>query len=173
MKRVLIESPFAGDVQRNIRYAKACVMDCLKRGEAPYASHLFFTLEGLLDDNIPEERALGIEAGLIWGQAAECTVVYTDLGISEGMEGGIERARKEGREVKIRRLGGEWTEKGTFAGLVRCDLEDIDNIDDYIDEWHESDSTLSLSEYLGLSEDEYKSFLKTGELFFLLKNRKK
>lgn len=109
MKRVVIESPFAGDVELNVQYTKECVMDCLKRGEAPYASHLFFTQEGILDDDVPEERALGIEAGLIWAQAAECSVVYTDLGTSSGMEGGIARAKKDGRPVEYRQLGGKWS----------------------------------------------------------------
>lgn len=44
---VVVESPYAGDVERNVAYAKRCVLDCLKRGEAPYASHLFFTQSGV------------------------------------------------------------------------------------------------------------------------------
>jgi hypothetical protein len=35
-----------------------------------------------------------------------------------------------------------------------------DTIDDKIDEWHNSDSTLSLSAYLGMTEDDYKLWLK-------------
>lgn len=46
MRRVVLESPFAGDVERNVRYAKACIRDCLSRGEAPIASHLLFTQPG-------------------------------------------------------------------------------------------------------------------------------
>ena len=42
MKLVVVESPLAGDVERNVAYAKQAGMDCLRRGEAPYASHLFF-----------------------------------------------------------------------------------------------------------------------------------
>lgn len=61
-----------------------------------------FTAHAALDDSDPEERALGIEAGLAWGVEAEATVVYTDLGISRGMRYGIERAEKEGRPVEYR-----------------------------------------------------------------------
>ena len=104
MKRVILESPFAGEVERNIRYARLCLRDCLKRGEAPIASHLLFTQPGVLDDKVPEERQLGIEAGLTWGLLAEVTVVYTDFGISRGMEYGIERAQKENRPVEYRHL---------------------------------------------------------------------
>jgi hypothetical protein len=104
MKLVVIESPFAGDVEKNIAYARAAVSDCLKRGEAPIASHLLYTQPGILDDTIPEERALGIEAGLLWGEKAEMTVVYVDRGISKGMTYGIERAHRAGRPVEHRSL---------------------------------------------------------------------
>lgn len=108
MIRVLIETPFAGDTQEeieeNIKYARACMSDCLKRGEAPFASHLLYTQPGILEDSIPEERKLGIEAGLLWGEAATFTIVYIDRGVSEGMEIGINRAIDAGRPVIRREL---------------------------------------------------------------------
>jgi hypothetical protein len=104
MKLVLIESPYAGDVERNVRYAKAAVLDSLRRGESPYASHLFFTQDGILDDLIPEERSLGIEAGLAWGARADLVAAYVDLGWSAGMLIGVRRAREQGRSVEERRL---------------------------------------------------------------------
>jgi hypothetical protein len=112
MIRVLIESPFAGptptEIERNVAYARAAVMDCLKRGEAPYASHLFFTQPGILDDTNPKERQQGIDAGLLWGEAAEKTVVYVDRGMSTGMKYGIARAEEVGRTVEFRTLD-EWS----------------------------------------------------------------
>ena len=104
--RVLIESPYAGDVARNERYARACLADSLARGEAPFASHLLYTQPGVLDDTNPEERAQGIEAGLRWGAASQLTAVYDDLGITEGMRQGIARAKAEGRPVVVRQLAG-------------------------------------------------------------------
>ncbi|MDP3999650.1 MAG: hypothetical protein Q8P76_03615 [bacterium] len=104
MKRVILESPFAGEVERNIQYARLCLRDCLKRGEAPIASHLLYTQPGVLDDDQPEERRLGIEAGLVWGSLAEMTVVYADFGISKGMQYGIDHAKQEARPVEIRYL---------------------------------------------------------------------
>ncbi|PKL35860.1 MAG: hypothetical protein CVV44_20295 [Spirochaetae bacterium HGW-Spirochaetae-1] len=104
MNLVIIESPYAGDIDKNTEYARLCVLDSLHRGESPYASHLFFTQPGILDDAVPAERALGIEAGLRWGEKADKTVVYTDIGISQGMRIGIERAEKAGRPVEFRRL---------------------------------------------------------------------
>jgi hypothetical protein len=104
MPLVIIESPFAGDVDTNIKFAKACMRDSLGRGEAPLAPHLLYTQEDILDDDIPEERNWGIEVGLAWGKHAIKTVVYTNLGVTRGMEIGIQRAIEEGREVEYREL---------------------------------------------------------------------
>ena len=38
-----------------------------------------------------------------------------------------------------------------------------DDIDDYIDRWHEGDSDKPLHEYLGLTFDEYSDWLTTGD----------
>ena len=104
MKRVILESPYAGDIDRNVTYARKCLRDSIHRDEAPIASHLLYTQEGVLDDDDPEERKLGIEAGLAWGVVAEMTVVYIDHGITPGMEKGVARAEKERRPVEFRRL---------------------------------------------------------------------
>lgn len=111
MKLVVIESPFAGDVERNLRYVRACMSDCLRRGEAPYASHAIYTQPGVLRDDVPDERTLGIEAGFAWGEKADLVAVYEDLGVSRGMAAGVERAHLRGTPVEWRTLGGEWTEQ--------------------------------------------------------------
>ena len=105
---VVIESPYAGDVERNLRYLRACMADCLARGEAPFASHALYTQSGVLDDTIPAERIKGITAGFAWGKHAAVVVVYADLGITRGMAQGIEIARLRRTPVEMRRLGGEW-----------------------------------------------------------------
>jgi hypothetical protein len=104
MRRVLIESPYAGQIERNLRYARAAMADCLRRGEAPFASHCLYIAPGVLRDDVPEERELGIKAGLAWGEAAEATIVFTDLGISRGMLLGIEAARHAGRPIEYRTI---------------------------------------------------------------------
>lgn len=104
MKLVILESPFSGDIDLNIKYARMCVKDCLMRGEAPIASHLLFTQEGILDDYIPEERKLGMEAGFAWYSVAETAVVYTDRGISNGMSLGIKEAIKNNVKIEYRKL---------------------------------------------------------------------
>lgn len=101
---VILESPYAGDVERNVTYARACLRDSLLRGEAPIASHLLYTQPGVLDDNIPDERMQGINAGIAWRFAAEGSIVYTDLGISKGMEFGISASLQAGKSVEYRNL---------------------------------------------------------------------
>lgn len=101
---VVVESPYAGDVEANVAYAKRCVLDCLHRGESPYASHLFFTQPDLLDDLDPEQRRIGIEAGLAWGAAASLVCFYVDRGWSSGMRQGYLAAITRGTPVEIRSL---------------------------------------------------------------------
>jgi hypothetical protein len=104
MRRVILESPFAGDVEANINYARACVRDALWRGETPLASHLLYTQPGILDDDAPFERAQGINAGHAWIPFADAMVVYTDRGISEGMRAGISSAEFHKIPVEYRSL---------------------------------------------------------------------
>jgi hypothetical protein len=104
MRLVIIESPYAGDVERNVEYARKCVRDSLMRGEAPIASHLLYTQPGILDDNVYSERWKGITAGLAWGVLADLCAVYQDNGISEGMKYGINRAVDSKMPVEYRNL---------------------------------------------------------------------
>lgn len=108
MTPVVLESPYGGDVARNVAYVRACLRDCLTRGEAPIASHLLYTQEGVLDDGVFEDRQLGMAAGWAWMRLADLVVVYEDLGVSDGMTEGIEVARAAGTRVEYRKLGGEW-----------------------------------------------------------------
>jgi hypothetical protein len=112
MRKVIVESPYAGDIERNERYARACLADCLKRGETPFASHLLYTQPGVLRDNDPAERKLGIDAGFVWRRVAEATVIYTDLGWSSGMRAGLEDAKSligwTGHAIEERTLGEGW-----------------------------------------------------------------
>jgi len=106
MKLVIIESPYAGDVERNLRYARRAVHDSLSRGEAPIASHLLYTQPGILNDDDPNERHWGITAGLAWHLAKNVTtVVYNDYGISKGMAYGISAAINHGSPVEYRSIG--------------------------------------------------------------------
>lgn len=109
MRLVVVESPLAGktpaDFARNIRYARLACLDCLQRGEAPFASHLLYPQ--MLDDRVQAHRALGMRAGFAWGELCKDVVVFTDFGISPGMRASIERAEGLMQHVEYRKLGGE------------------------------------------------------------------
>jgi hypothetical protein len=101
---VLLESPYAGDVDGNVQYARRCVRDCILRGDAPIASHLLYTQAGILDDTVHAEREHGMAAGWAWLEAVDAVVVYTDRGISEGMRRGVVLAIAMGVPVEYRQL---------------------------------------------------------------------
>jgi hypothetical protein len=54
---VVVESPYAGDVETNIAYAQWAVLDAVSRGETPYASHLLLT-QVLTDSGAQRELGL-------------------------------------------------------------------------------------------------------------------
>ena len=109
MRLVYLETPYAAatpeGIAANEAYARACMADCLRRGEAPLASHLLYTQQGILDDTISEERALGMEAGFAWAtKSGAASVFYVDRGWSRGMLIGEVRAYKDGRAFESRHL---------------------------------------------------------------------
>jgi hypothetical protein len=110
VKRVIIESPYSGNVERNVNYARAALLHSLCLGEAPLASHLLYTQ--VLDDLKPNQRDWGMGAGWEWMKMADCVAVYMDLGMSRGMEEGIKRALALNIPVVERLIGfnGETTQ---------------------------------------------------------------
>ena len=107
MKLVILESPYSGNIEANVDYARRCVRDCLYRGESPIASHLLFTQENILNDAISAERKLGIKAGLAWIPQADYSVYYTDRGWSPGMLATLhEYSIQRGYPFRIRALFG-------------------------------------------------------------------
>jgi hypothetical protein len=112
---VVIESPYGRNpdgsiadtatIERNLRYLRACMADCLSRGEAPFASHGLYTQPGVLNDSDPGERKKGMYAGWQWHRVANAIVVYLDLGWTTGMRQGVENARRFEIEIIERHLG--------------------------------------------------------------------
>lgn len=108
MIRVILESPLSAvtraAIEFNKEYAKRAMRDSLKRGEAPYASHLLFDQPGVLDELNANDRILGMAAGQAWYSCAEKIVVYEDYGISPGMYAGIGVALKLGIPIEYRKI---------------------------------------------------------------------
>lgn len=108
-RRVVLESPFAGrDPAEFLEfdiYLNRCISDCLDRGEAPFASHAIYTRPGVRDDEVPEQRVYGMHAGFAYKIATCVTVVYTDYGISPGMQKGIDYSDELGHTIEYRQIG--------------------------------------------------------------------
>lgn len=109
MKTVYLESPYAPangrTVEEHVLYARRAMADSLRRGEAPLASHLLYTQEGILDDTKPEERRQGIYAGFEWLKYADLQVFYVDYGVSPGMTAAVERGKALGIPQELRSIG--------------------------------------------------------------------
>lgn len=108
---VIVETPYAGKVPLHLRYLRACMRDCVLRGESPYASHHLLTAPGVLRDELPEERMLGIQAGFVWRALSYKSVFYVDLGWSSGMHLGRDAAATLSHPWEQRTLGPDWLEE--------------------------------------------------------------
>ena len=109
MKVVIIISPYSGDVETNVAYARACLFDSLMRDEAPFASHLLYTQ--VLDDTQPTHRARGMAAGHKIMRRADLAAVYLDHGKSDGMKEDIAYAGKHQLPIEERWLS-RWNPVG-------------------------------------------------------------
>jgi hypothetical protein len=103
---VILESPYAGDVERNLKYARRALFDSIERDEAPLASHLLYTQ--VLDDTLPHERKKGMELHMhLIRSAPPLTpiVAYIDYDISPGMMEALHLANEIGLPILFRRIG--------------------------------------------------------------------
>jgi len=104
---VVIESPYRSDTTkgliRNHNYAKAVLNHSIELGESPFISHLFYTQ--FLNDKLADQRLAGMSAGWALLSKADYVVAYLDLGWSDGMVEGIEKAARLGLKVERRRIG--------------------------------------------------------------------
>ncbi len=104
MRLVIVESPYAANEHRTIEqhreYLRLAMADCVRRGEAPMASH--HLLPEILRDDTPHERALGIAMGLAWGHHADLVAVYSCLGVSPGMRSAIAAYKAVGKPIEWR-----------------------------------------------------------------------
>lgn len=104
---VVIESPFAGDLQTNIHYADCLLFDSLVRGEVPFMGHLLYPR--VFDDRLPSMRDAGIQAHIAMIERADYVVIGLDLGApSSGMRFGIKYAIEHNKPIVERFLGPFW-----------------------------------------------------------------
>ncbi len=126
---VILESPYKGDVERNEAYALRCVADSLSRNEAPHAGRLVYTR--VLDDNVPEQRAAGIDAHCAFIACVPRMVLYIDYGITDGMQLALYRAHDEQKAIEFRKIGTGVPEKPVrFEVPNHIPFFDDDDVDD-------------------------------------------
>lgn len=105
-KLVSVESPYRAEslegLVKNLEYASSCIKHSIMQGEAPFASHTFYTT--YLDDSSPPQRALGMRLGDSWRLKCDLLAFYTDLGMSPGMVHALELARYHNIPVEFRTL---------------------------------------------------------------------
>jgi hypothetical protein len=105
-KLTIIESPYKATQyyteEQHRLYLLHCMEDSVRRGEAPFASHLL--LPEILDDDDGFERAVGIRCGFAWGQHAEQIAVYQDFGLSQGMREAVNYYQSIGKPIEWRIL---------------------------------------------------------------------
>lgn len=118
LQAVYVCSPLRANTEveraRNIEYARAVTLDSERRGEAPFTPHLLYTQ--IFDDNVQEERERAMKAAIVWFSRADKVVVYTDLGISQGMREEMVLAVAQRRMVEERTLPGWVVDREEVAG---------------------------------------------------------
>lgn len=98
MKRVYVASPYRGDVEANVAFARLVCREVVLAGHAPLAPHLIFPQ--FLDDDDHEQREAGLRAALAWIEVADEVLVAGE--ISEGVRREINRATELGVPVRMR-----------------------------------------------------------------------
>ena len=99
-KLIYIASPFAGDTEANIAFAKKACRYAIHQGHTPIAVHLLYPQ--MLDDNNPEEREAGLQLGHRILEVCD-ELWCCGSRISSGMAREITEAQRLG--IPIRQIG--------------------------------------------------------------------
>lgn len=103
--KILVISPYSGEEdikQANIAYARQCCRMLIKEGYSPLAPHLLYPQ--FLNDDIPEERSLGMVLGRNLVPKFDEAIVFTDRGMSEGMQADIAWCSRKGVPISFKKL---------------------------------------------------------------------
>lgn len=94
---VFICSPYAGDIENNVKAAQKYCRFAVAMGYIPFAPHLLFPQ--FLNDTDPKERDLGLFFGIaLMSKCAELWV-FGEM-VSAGMAKEIEKAEKRGMPIR-------------------------------------------------------------------------
>ena len=93
-KLVYIASPYAGDVEGNVAFAKAACRYAAAKGYTPVAVHLMYPQ--FLDDRVPKERKAGLKMGR--RVLAACEEIWL---CGERMSSGMKAEEAEAKRLGI------------------------------------------------------------------------
>lgn len=99
MKLIYVASPYAGDVERNVEYAKQACRTVVESGHAFFAPHLMYP--AVLNDMVPAERQAGIEMGLTLLHRCDELWCFGPV-VSSGMQAEISEAER--LRIPVRRM---------------------------------------------------------------------
>ena len=91
MKLIYVASPYAGDIKKNMEYAKQACRAVMESGHAFFAPHLLYP--AVLNDAVQEERQAGMDMGLTMLFRCDELWVFGPH-ISSGMQAEIEEAER-------------------------------------------------------------------------------
>lgn len=98
MQTCYICSPYRAkteaELDNHIDYAQELTSKALAAGLAPITPHLYLTQ--VTNDEIPEQRARGLEAGQALLLLCDCVIIGNRYGVSAGMQAEIELAEQQG-----------------------------------------------------------------------------
>jgi hypothetical protein len=97
MNKVFICSPFAGDIEGNIKVARSLCHLAIDNSYVPFVPHLRYPQ--FLDDKNPVERELGISTGLNFMDCCEEVWAYIANGITEGMKFELKCAKTLNKKI--------------------------------------------------------------------------
>lgn len=116
MQVVVLESPFSGDIPRNVAYAQRIMMHARERKEIVIIPHLLWTQHHMCKEHFVSDfdvkfecknggRDVSLEQIKELRRRADLVVFYTDHGWSNGMTHGLEHCKAEGINFEERQIG--------------------------------------------------------------------
>ncbi|MGL4792077.1 MAG: DUF4406 domain-containing protein [Anaerotignaceae bacterium] len=90
MKIIYVASPYAGDIEKNIEFAKRGCVFVKEQGHTFFCPHLLYPT--ILNENIPQERQLGLDMGIAMLKCCDELWCFGER-ISQGMANEIEQAQ--------------------------------------------------------------------------------
>ena len=108
-KLIYVASPYGAPdqdgIDANLLFVKEAGRAVIAAGHTPVIVHLVYP--ALLDDAVPEQRALGIQMDFQLLDNCDVLAYYVHKGVSNGMDQEIRRALEKGIPVyRLPRIGG-------------------------------------------------------------------